>query len=446
LEAAGYHVSALDQMAALVNQSLVQQIEGVAGQPRFVLLETLREYALERLALLDELEDMRRRHALHFLALAEKGQSAFESADQQAWLAWLETEHDNFRAALSWSYTNAANLEIGFRLAGALWQFWLVRGYVSEGRTWIAGLLERAPVGGTAYARARVLNGAGLLAWARNDFRQATLLLQESLALFDQLGDTHGRAWVLNHLGQVALAHKSFAQTITLIQESLALFRAEGATWNIAWALINLGTAAWGQGDERQAEVHFAESLRLFRQTGDKRGIAWALHHLGRIAQAQADSIRARKLLTESLGLFRELNDTEGTAWILERLGWLALAQNDWSDAAALFGESLLLSRDLGHKWWIAWGLVGFAGVANMRDQPERAAQLIGAADTIFTGFDEPMELADWAYYHQIVAAITARLSAQCLRAARSAGQALSSEQAVGYALAEYPARIALAE
>jgi len=336
-----------DKLASLVTQNMLRQAQTQDGTPRYAMLESLREYALERLATREkEWTLLRRRHARYFMALAQAAEPGFEGIQQEMWLDRLEAEHDNLQAALAWSQTSEDEAEIGILLAGAIWQFWLVRGYVNEGRIWFSRVLEQANPA-SRLARARALNGAGFLNWAWGDFRQAKALLNESLSIFRKLDDKHGIAWALNHLGHVALAENELKLACRYVKKSLALFHELGATWNIAWDLLNLGDIVRAQGNEQEAIVHYRDSLELFRKVGDYRGTAWTLDHLGRLAYNHQDYKETMVLLTESLNLFRRVGDKRSAAWVLNHLGGAALAQNDFQQARFFVEESLALFREI---------------------------------------------------------------------------------------------------
>jgi tetratricopeptide (TPR) repeat protein len=330
-----------DRLASLVDQSMLRQINTGGGIQRFEMLESLHEYALERLAVRSkEWTVLKRRHARYFMALAEAAELRLEGNEQEIWLERLEMEHDNLSAALTWSYTSQDEGEIGLLLAGAVWQFWLIRGYINEGMGWFSRLIERAK-SAPKLARARAFNGFGFLNWAWNDIPKAKILLNESLSIFRELEDKHGTAWVLNHLAHVALAQNELELAVDTVQESLALFRELGADSNIAWNLLNLGDIVRAQGNETQANIYYAESLELFRKVSDHRGMAWALDHLGSF--------------TESINLFRKLGDKGGTAWALHHQGGLMLSQGDFQQAQLLVEESLTLFREIGSLEKSAW-------------------------------------------------------------------------------------------
>ena len=421
----------LNALGALVDKSLLQATEGMTGEPRFGMLEVLREYALERLQALGELDLLRRQQAIFFLSLAEKAETKLHGPEQETWLNALEDEHDNLRAVLQWSCSEGGEIEIGLQLSGVLWQFWLVRGYVGEGQMWLARILERATA--PSLPRARALNGAGLLAWVQSDYPQAKALLEESLQLSRDLGDKHGWAWALNHLGQVVLLEGNTAQAIQLGNESLAIFREEGAIWNTAWVLLNLGDAATAQGASERAAQLYAEGLELFRRTGDKRGIAWAQEHLAGVSLAQGQTEQAAVLLTESLGLFQSAGDHGGGALVLNHLGRVAELGGDERRAAELFTESLGIFQARGVNWGIGWCLVGLASLAARYGQLERAARLLGAAQMLLINIGEFRVFGK--YYSRTAAEVQTRLDAEAFAAAWNAGHALSRDAAIAYAL-----------
>jgi len=369
-------VSVLDGLTSLVDKSLLRYAaeHEAAGEPRLTMLETIREYALERLSAGEGVEPMRRRHAGHYVALAEKAEPELTGAQQREWLDCLEAEHDNLRAALSWALEQSA-AEAAARLASSLWRFWYVRGYLSEGRRW----LEQALTTGSALPaplRAKALNGAGALAWAQGDYTSATALLKESLDAYRSLGDRRGTAGALNGLGVVAMAQGEYARAEAYYEESLALQREIGDRRGIAGALNNLGQIALTHYDYARAVSLYEESLELGRAIGERNVIALALLNWGRVAQVRGDYARSRALLEESLALQRELNDRRGTGLSLANLGTLALHERDFDRAASLYRESLALQREMGDRWGAAASLGGLGMAAFHQGDAEKALTL----------------------------------------------------------------------
>jgi tetratricopeptide (TPR) repeat protein len=268
------------------------------------MLETIREYALEQLAAKGEETAVRDAHAAHFLALAERAEPALYGWDQLVWLARLETEHDNLRAALGWAI--AERDESAARLAAALGAFWEIRGYGSEGRRW----LERAlAIGGEPAARAKLLNGAGFRAMDQGDYATATAWHEEALALHRALGNERGVADALLGLGLVAMGQGDLDRAVSLLEEAAGLFRAIGDERRTADALFDLGIAAQQRGEQERAAALYEEVLAVYRAIGDQQGIAYALMGLSTVAREQGDRRRAMAHVAEALAICRTIGD-----------------------------------------------------------------------------------------------------------------------------------------
>jgi predicted ATPase len=364
----------VDSMTALLDQSLLHQEIGSDDEPRFIMLETIREYALERLEEAGEELVMRQCHASYFLQLAEMASPWLWGVGQGRWLTRLEVNHDNFRAALAWSLTAVGDMVLGLYLAGMLWPFWLLCGYASEGRDWLAGLLA-LPNHSDALSslRATALYGAAVLAGAQGDYIQAVALCEECLTLFRDLGDQLGMAWSLNQLAFVALNQGYDVQATVYSQESLALFHELGNQRGVADSLNHLGRVVRNQGDYKRATTLFQESLTLFREVGNQRGVADSIRSLGNIAWTQGDYAAAHTLYEESLTLFGECGDNRGTALALNNLGLVAREQGDYATARTRFEESLTLRRELGDKNGIAHSLFALGTVAYRQGDDARA-------------------------------------------------------------------------
>ncbi|MFQ5874043.1 MAG: tetratricopeptide repeat protein, partial [Dehalococcoidia bacterium] len=424
----------LDGLASLVDKSLLhQQEEQAEGEPRFLMLETIREYGLECLEASGEAEATRRTHADYYLALAEAVEPELEGPEQGKWLDRLEAEHDNLRAALEW-FKQSGEAEAELWLAGAMWGFWYVRGYVSEGRRWLEGALKRGS-GASALVRAQALNNAGGLVWRQGDLGRAAELFEESLTLYQELGDKWGIADSLSNLGVIVRQQGDLEQAVELFEESLALDQELGNKQGIAISLLSLGNVVVEQGNYERAAELFEEGLALSRELGDKRDIAASLTNLGGVAVEQGDLGWAAELFEESLALDQELGDKEGIASSLSGLGEVARHQGDLGQAVELFEESLTLYRELGDKRGSTECLEGLAGLTCARGQPERAARLFGAAEALCEAIGAPLSPADRADYDRDVSTVHAGLDEEAFAAAWAEGRAMTLEQAIAYAL-----------
>jgi len=382
----------LGSVESLLTQSLLVQVE-VEGETRFVMLETLHEYARERLEASGEAEALRRRHAAYVLAVAEEAEPQLIGPAQGHWLARLEAEHANLRAALTWSIQTGGT-EVGLRLAGALWWFWQMRGYLVEGRGWLEDILARS--GETPGAvRVKVLRGAGGLAWWQGDYERATALFEEALALCRDEGDRRGIAAVLNDLGLVAREQGDYGRATALTEEALALSRELGHSHGIANTLIGLGSLAEKQGGYGRATALLGEALALCRGLGDRRGVAESLNCLGRVASSQRDHGRATALHEEALALFRDLGDRQGIGNVLNDLGQAACWQGHDERARALLAEALALHRELADKHAIAITLNHLGQVATARGDDGQAKALQQEALALFRQVGATPDIAE---------------------------------------------------
>jgi len=266
-------LDALDGVEALLDKSLLRREDGLGGEARFAMLETIHEYARERLAQRSEEATLRRAHADYVLALVKRAEPELTGAGQATWLARLDADYDNIRAALAWAWEHADDDdELALQLVGALWRFWWIRGHLAEGRRWLEGLLGRG--GGSAAVRARALNGAGNLAWNQGDYAGATAWYEESIALWRRVGDAVGIARSLGNLGMVLHEQGDLSGARARYEESLALHRQQSDLdlWSIAATLNNLGRAVHEQGDGARARAqHPGEPGRCGERGGRLR-------------------------------------------------------------------------------------------------------------------------------------------------------------------------------
>jgi len=436
-------VELLDWLGALLDQHLIQRTippDDEEDEPRFTMLETVREYALERLARepagQGEADATRRRHAAYYLALGEEAEPHLAGERQMPWLARLAREHDNLRAALDWSLGEGSEPLAALRLAAAIWRFWLTRGYADEGRRWLGRALAAAPaVEATASVRAKALAAAGALAHSQGDYAGAAASTEESLILWRALED---RVGIAGALGTLAMVHKSrgdYAGATRLFEEALARWRALGQDLKVSMTLNNLGATAYDQGDFARFEGYVAESLIIKRTLGEQQGIAIALFNLGEGARSRGDFARARTLLAESLAYFRAQGSTPRIAHVLHSLGVVAQGQGDEQAAHAALTESLALFRALGDRSGIALCLEGWALTASARGEDPRAARLFGAADSLRSALGFPVAPVDRADHERAVADVKARMVPAIFAAAWDVGRALPLETMVDEAL-----------
>ncbi len=420
----------LEGTETLVDSSLLTQDESDEDEARFRMLGTIREYALERLEESGEAAALQRRHAEYYLALVEEAEPHLTSAERWDWLARLDAEHDNLRAALEWS--SAANEgEIVCRLVGGLGWFWFLRGYLSEGRAWADTALKLAASDDRSIRRARVLHWAAGMAFAQGDYRAARAPVEESVAIFREQDDKRelGLTLIILGLALAGLAEGEAARAA--LQESIGLFRGEARDpWGEAFALYCLGDLTRNMGDLAAARTAYEESLASFQDLEDQWGRAVLLHALGMIEDAEGDYTAARSLYTASEGLFREMGDRWDLARVLVALEGVALHEGDYARAQALCEESLDLSRDLGNKNGMLRSLEGLARIALAQGDAERAARLLGTVEAISRAIGRPSP-------EPLIAEAKARLDDATFAAAWSLGTTQTLEEAASYAAGE---------
>jgi predicted ATPase/class 3 adenylate cyclase len=428
-------VSILDQLGSLLDKSLLREGEGADGEPRFVMLEMLREFGLEQLEASDEYDTVRRRHANYFLALAEGVEGRFEITEQVQWTNILEQEHDNLRAALEWSKTAEGAEEICLRLAGALGLFWEVRGYFSEGRERLAAVLSMQTAQGKTAARAKLLARAGELAFRQSDYPATITFAGESLAISREIGDQQGTTSALVKLDNAATEMGDFVSASGYLEEALAIWRGLGDRHGTARALISLGWNALRSGAYQLAKGRLEEALALSRELGDTRSMGFEFSGLGEVALRQGEIPRAKQLLEESLELRRQLGNKWGVGVSLGTLGWAAMREGDWNGAVARLGESLHIRREIGDKSGCAWCLERLAEVALAQGHAGKAGRLFGAAAALRESMRSVIDPVDQLPYDSSLNSLRMELGEERFAAALDEGRAMTLDQAVGYAL-----------
>lgn len=424
----------LEQLASLVDKSMLQHELRSNGEPRFMLLEILREYAIECLTAAGELEPAQRRHLDYYLNLVEKTEPGPREPNLPVWMQGLEEEHDNLRAALQWALEQG-DLDAALRIAGSIWRFWQIHGHVEEGAKWMSTILDRAR-GQASVVRAKALWGAGWLGMVIGTLAQSRQYFEEGASIARSLADDHYLGLSLHGIGAVARAQGDFERSRAAFEESLPLFQRLGNTENVAWTFEHLGVTAIEQGDFAQAVTFLAQGLALFRELDQQWPCAEALTFLGHAALQQGDYPLAKRHYEEALVIYRELEDKLNIATINSYIGATVFGQGNYKEAVRLYQENLALSYKLKDHWGFAWGVERLAEAAEKLDQPERAVQLWGAADALrrvsgvlwHPGFHS-------RYTEQRFAALRSKLGESNWDKCWSEGQAMSPAQAIALAL-----------
>jgi predicted ATPase/DNA-binding SARP family transcriptional activator/DNA-binding CsgD family transcriptional regulator len=429
-------VDALDGVSSLLDKSLLRQEEGVEGESRFVMLETIREYAQERLEKSGEAECIKRAHAEYFLALAEEAESMLWGPEEAVWLDRLEQEHDNMRAALSWGMEHD-EVELALRLGGALSCFWELAGYFTEGRSWLEAALARNKWA-SAEARIKVLEGVCWLANWQGDLERVEATAEEGLKLSveAELGEEVA-ANIQGALSEVARQRGDYERAAALGKVSLTLNRQAKNTVGEAWSLMNLASVLDDRGDYERAKQLYEEGMALCRQLGSAFLLDGYLINLGYMSLHEGDLERATELNEEAADRFRKEGRGSGLNIILNNLGWAALLRGEYDKARTLYKDSLILCKESGDRIGTSESLEGLAGSAGAKGVPDRAARLFGAAEALREAIGCQQAPADSTLRDQFLQAARSRLAEVAWEKAFIEGRAMSMGEAVEYALSE---------
>jgi len=366
----------LDGLSALVEHNLVRQHDGPAGSARFGMLETIREYGWEQLEEHGEAADMQERHAHYFHQWTTAAQPHLSGSDQEEWLDALELDHNNLRAALSWSSRHAPSLMAG--IAGGLWRFWWVRGHWSEGRRWLE--LATTAAGGTARDLSYVYLGASSIAADQGDLVTAAAYGEDCLARYREVGDRAGVAYALNNLGTIAGMRGDVDTARGLFEEAQATAHDAGDRRTAMVALANLGHLALDAGHPHVAQQMDEAALAIAEQLGDVVSIAALLTNLGILALSQGDDGAAIRFAERSLVVARRLGDRHRIVSGLSLLGLTALERGRVAEAYARYHEALEAVREIEAMSITVDCLYGIAVVFASQDDVLAAARLVGAA------------------------------------------------------------------
>jgi predicted ATPase len=383
----------LEGLAALVDESLMRQRETAGGEPRFSMLEIVREYAVGRLAAAGEVAELRRKHLEHFVGFAEEAEPQLLAGDQVAWLARLENEHDNLRDALAFAL-ETGDSSAALRLVFGVRIFWHSHGHLAEGRQALESAI--AATGDVpSDMRANALNMVGILAGEQGDFDAARVSFEAAL------------------------------------EEA----RAVGSTRTISRALTNLANLAWFSGDLETARDLFKESIEYFASIGDIRGEALVKENLGLMALTAGEVPEAVTWLTAALDLARDGGDDLEIAAASRSLGAAMIELGDAAQATKLLAESLVLARELGDAHSTATSLETFAGLAATVREVERAATLFGASDAVRASIGAKRQPDQQILYDRWLARTLSGLDNKTYSTRYEDGRALTVEDACAFAL-----------
>jgi predicted ATPase/class 3 adenylate cyclase len=388
-------VDVLEGVASLVAKSLVRQETGLEGEPRFGMLETIREYGLEQLEASGEVDATRRQYVAFFMSLAEQAEPMLLGREQLTWLRRLDLEHGNVRAILAWSRDQHIPDDVGLRLAGALPWYWYFRNHLGEGRGWVEPMLVSSVAAARTGARARVLYAAARFANHQADYQRVQVLAHESATIFREVGDLQGAG------------------------RSLAV----------------LGVAAGTEGQIAAGRSALEESVMIARAVGDRWGVAYALGQLAGVAHYEGDIRAARALREQSASLAREIGERYTLGVALAGQALLTRLQGDPDESTVLFQEALLVSSQLEDPVIVPRALAGLASAARSAADYDKAARLFGTVEALREA-SGTRELPAWrVIFDQDILEVRAALGDESFAAAWAEGRGMTLEQAVTYAL-----------
>ena len=421
-----------DLLAGLVDKSMVLVVRKKGREIRYRLLETVRQYAHEKLSESGETGSLRDRHLDYFLELAGRAESELIGAEQCLWFSRLQLDHDNFRLALGWSLAGAAaGPQAGLCMANSLWWFWFMCGYKKEGGEWLektlAANVSQNP--DDLLTRANVLAKLPWLVYFRSHSEKKALALGHTLGP----AGLESMALALWGMGADAFYQTDYARAKSLEEQSLQLFRQLGHRWGICETLTHLGKVMITLGDYQQATVLLEESLELARQARDTNEIAFALQELGQVAMARADYAQAHTFFEQSQAFYQEIDQCEGSSYGL--LGDVALQQGDTIQADSWYKKNLAHYWGSGDQISIASSLGDLAHVAIVRRQPERAARLFGAAEALRESSGEALLPLSRLEYEHFLETFRPQLDNAACQARWAEGRAMTLKDAVAFAL-----------
>jgi len=459
-------VSVLDGAASLIDKSLLPQIEQEAAEPRFAMLETIREYGRETLAASGEAEVTHQAHAAYYQALAEAAEQAWNGPQQVVWFARLEQEHDNLRAAMNW-LLERGEAEMALRLGTALWWFWYAQEHLHEGWNKLSRALERSE-GVAVPLRARALWATGSLAASLGHIEQGEGLCQESLALFREIGDTQGMGDATFHLAHIAFARWDLAAARKRFEESLVFLKETGDKILTAWALGALALVVLYQGEFAMVHPLAEQAREICLEVGDITGVTMSLLTLARVVFWQGDLVRAQTLAEEGLAHASETGATSAEALALALHGEITLAQGETTTARLLIEQSHARWQEVGNQGMLAstrsllgkvlavegdhtaartiyeesllrgLGIVdiaptveGLAVVVAEQGETTWAVRLLAAAAALRDSLGTPLPPLYRAGHERSVAAARAQLGEQAFAVAWSEGYGITWEQAL---------------
>ncbi len=419
----------LDLLSRLVDKSLVI-LDVESGGGRYRLLETVREYAREKLVESEEAGEAQSRHRDWYVALVERAKpDFFRGSDPTEWIALFDRERANLGAALDWSASDPSSGDALVRMAAGLWRYWEIRGALAEASTWLARAVE-ADAGDASEVRATALTGAAVIAGLRGDPQGAMRYLERCVDTQRAIGNPLAIASALSNLASLCVQQGDSERAVALYEEGLALARSVSDWRGVAFQLMNLASVAEGRGDHEGAFRSFEEAAEIFRAEGDIWGEAHALGQQGATVHASGDPAAAEEILTRALTLYRSIGDGRGVARMLMLLADAEASRGETTQAIALHREGLEMRRTLGDKPGSVRALERLAITVAATD-PRLAARLLGAAEALRLEIGATRQVGARAEHDRLVADLTESLGAAAFGVAWEGGLSTGLDEAI---------------
>ena len=426
-------IEVFDELEILMDNNLLKPPEDGDDEPRLRMLETIREFAHGQLINSGEAISTHQRHAQYYLSLAERAENEMCLLPMHVWLQRLGVELDNLRSAMDWSLEQS-HPECTLRIATVLWHYWDIAGAWREGLQWLErGLVGTGPISDAV--RAKALTRTGWLIRSLGDYARAIAALQESLALWRQIGDRAGISRALTNLGALVMRQGDYAGATAMLEEALILRRELGDQHGTCAVLINLGYSESEQGHHQHAIELFTEALTLARVASDEDYVGWVLNNLGEVYTRQGDFEQAEAYFNEAEPIFERLGNRTGVAYISGNRGVVASKQGDFTRAFDLLAASINTLQILGQKEYTILFIERIAIIIKETRHPERATRLLSASESLFKAIGVARPPVDKVDFEACLETMRSQLGEAAFATAWSEGSNLSFEQVVAYAL-----------
>jgi predicted ATPase len=427
----------VDGIAVLINNSLLIQVDSVWGQPRFMMLDTIRDFALEQLEKAGESLLIQRQCIHYFTNKMNEVFLYYSTNESEGALAWVEAEHDNLRASMSWCLKDPqSQINAPFLVSPLIW-FWYRRGFLTEGRTWVKRVLSLPTVQESLEGRALTLFLSGALAMWQSDLKTALPIIEEAVILGKQVENPFYLSMTLLFNGTILVNQGKDELALPLLEEARTMYSQIGMAWDQAVTTVHMGNAALGLGDVDKAQTYLDEAQELGKDIDEPWFKSFLLNNRGEVARVKGDYQSAQAYYEESEALLRAMGDKGDLARLVHNLGYVALHQGDHKKAEASFAESLAMFQKLGNQRGIAECISGLAGLSANQEEFERGAKMMGFAEVLLQGTSAAWWPADRGEIDRAVSAIKDGLEKEKFESHWQSGETMAKETDTAFAYDE---------